>query len=201
MKVMNHEAGKGDVRMMKVRMMIAGQGDMATLNIDGRQHGAMMAGEHGASIADSAGQSWASTFSRSRGAGTAISLNANWLLRDAQAVILLNAKSPEIVEAQLPLADHLRDHQEVAGAPASDMNVLTYLVLNLPLSHESDKTLADLSMSRLQSDIDPGRSGRDDPTPLPPSRCEGGPCRPSPTSPRSPQPPSAHQLTLEVINA
>lgn len=64
-----------------------------------------------------AGHRWASTFSLSRDAGTAISRCANWLPRDARALILLNAKSPEIVEAQLPLVMFAGSHhEEVAGS-------------------------------------------------------------------------------------
>ncbi len=102
-KTMNDGTDTVKARVRKVR---AGQGDVAARSIGGGKRRAMMAGWHRASIADSAGQSRASTFSRSRDAGTAILLNANWLPRDARAVVSLNAHRPEIVEAQLPL-DHL----------------------------------------------------------------------------------------------
>lgn len=167
-KTMNDGTDTVKARVRKVR---AGQGDVAARSIGGGKRRAMMAGWHRASIADSAGQSRASTFSRSRDAGTAILLNANWLPRDARSVIPLNAKSPENVEAQLPLVMFASSHsEEVAGSlpPPSNVSVGPYTSCSLAIvSHESDKSLADLSMSRLQSDIDPGARHKSDPTPYP----------------------------------
>lgn len=99
--MMNHEAGQGDVRMKKLNKMKAGQGDVAARSIDDES---------------AAGHRWAFPDSRSRDARTAVSLTAILLPRDARAVIFRTAESPQSVKAQLPLADHLRDHQEVAGS-------------------------------------------------------------------------------------
>lgn len=139
--------------MRKVR---AGQGDVVARGIDCRQRGAMVAGERGASVTGSAGHRWAPLLHRSR---------------DARTVIPLNAKSPQEVEAQLPLVMFASSHsEEVAGSlpPPSNVSVGPYTSCSLAIvSHESDKSLADLSMSRLQSDIDPGARHKSDPTPYP----------------------------------
>ena len=84
-----------NVEMKKAEVEEAGRGDGTTLSAGDRQRGAMVAG--------STGRRWASTFSRSRDTRTAVSLNAIPLPRDTRSVILLNAKSPRNVEAQLPL--------------------------------------------------------------------------------------------------
>lgn len=139
-KAMNDGADTVKARVRKVRKQEAGQGDMAAWSIGGGKRGAMMAGWRRAWVADSAGQSWASTFSRFRYTQTAVSLAAILLPRDARTVVSLNANRPEIVEAQLPLADHSRDHQEVAGSlpPPSNVSVGPYTSCSIStVSHES----------------------------------------------------------------
>jgi len=177
-------------------MMKAGQGDVAAWSIDRRQRGTSMTGMHCSSIAGSTGQSWASTFSRSRDAGTAILLNANWLPRDARSVISLNAKSPEIVEAQLPLLMTMKpSFEEVAGSlpPCSHVSVGPYdtscswameshesltgllhlyqvAILTPPTTlppRGSLTNLAGLPGSRIHQDPDPGARHKSDPTPNP----------------------------------
>ncbi len=127
--------------------MKAGQGDVTTLSIgDGQRGASVVAGERRAWVADSTGQSWASTISRSRDARTAVSLTAILLPRDARGLILLNAKSARIVEAQLPLVMFAGSHHErIVGSlpPPSNVSVGPYTSCSISTeSHESDKSLA-----------------------------------------------------------
>ncbi|OPY01455.1 MAG: hypothetical protein A4E60_01692 [Syntrophorhabdus sp. PtaB.Bin047] len=110
-------SGKASEVKVRVREVSAGEGDMAAWSIDRRQHGAMMAGEHGASVADSAWHRCASTIPCSRDARTAISLNVNWLPRDARVLVPRCAKRARFVEAQLPLLMTMKpSFERIAGS-------------------------------------------------------------------------------------
>jgi len=157
-----------------------------------------MAGMSLALMAGGTGRRRASTFSRSRDTRTASSLNANWLPRDARSVILLNAKSPEIVEAQLPLLMTMKPSFErlVGSLPRSWTMKLSNLAGPYDTScsistgsHESLsglllgyqvailRSLAGLPGSRIHPDPGPGARHNMSPPPCPPPKGWGNTCR------------------------
>lgn len=223
-KAMTEKAVEVKVKVKKVRKVRVGQGDVTTLSIgDGQRGASVLAGERGASIADSTGQSWASTFSRFRYTQTAVSLAAILLPRDARTVVSLNANRPEIVEAQLPLLMTMKpsferlvgslpltmkpsagpytscsisteSHESLTGSLPSH-RVATLIPPATVASRGSLTTLAGLPGSRIHQDPDPGARYNMAPPPTP-SRGRGA--LPSPGSPQSPTSSRSPSLTMEV---